>query len=233
MRGPSISRSLRKLTELGVPIGSIIDVGVLTCTPHLVNIFPHVQHLLVEPIEEFNDAIESIYRNARINFHIENIAASDFNGRANMRLSSVVPGKPISHARLTKDVSGENLRNVAVRTLDSILETRSLPPPYLLKIDVDGAELDVLRGASQALKNTSVVIIEALPSNFVERLSFIESKSFQIFDIVEICYYDDWLSQVDVVFINKRMAAQSNLKMISGEFDLKKWHAFDGAVVGK
>ena len=45
-------------------------------------------------------------------------------------------------------------------TIDKLLEIFHLPPPTHLKIDVDGLEVEVLKGALNALKNISSILIE-------------------------------------------------------------------------
>jgi FkbM family methyltransferase len=49
---------------------------------------------------------------------------------------------------------------VALRRLDDLVTAADLPPPVLMKIDVQGAELDVLRGASGMLDSLSDVLVE-------------------------------------------------------------------------
>jgi hypothetical protein len=55
--------------------------------------------------------------------------------------------------------------SVEVRTLDSVLADRELKKPALLKVDVQGFELPVLRGAEQSLRFFDQILIEA---SFVE-----------------------------------------------------------------
>ena len=45
-------------------------------------------------------------------------------------------------------------------TIDKLLEILHLPTPTHLKIDVDGLEVEVLKGALNALKNISSILIE-------------------------------------------------------------------------
>lgn len=52
-------------------------------------------------------------------------------------------------------------RSVPVITLDGFAGERSLGPDYLLKIDVQGFELEVLKGASELLKRTDHVSVES------------------------------------------------------------------------
>ena len=46
-------------------------------------------------------------------------------------------------------------------TIDALVAERSLPRPYLIKLDTHGHELEILRGAAEALAGTDVLVIEA------------------------------------------------------------------------
>ncbi|MEJ7655550.1 MAG: FkbM family methyltransferase [Thermoleophilaceae bacterium] len=50
---------------------------------------------------------------------------------------------------------------VEVRSLDEMLSPARLTPPVLLKIDVQGSELEVLRGANRTLDHVDDVLVEA------------------------------------------------------------------------
>jgi hypothetical protein len=45
-------------------------------------------------------------------------------------------------------------------SLDSVVSERSLVPPFFMWMDVDGSELEALKGAGQALKDTGYICIE-------------------------------------------------------------------------
>jgi FkbM family methyltransferase len=51
-------------------------------------------------------------------------------------------------------------RNVTTARLDTIATANNLPPPDLIKIDVQGAELDVIAGGAQAIAHCDVLIAE-------------------------------------------------------------------------
>ena len=92
--------------------------------------------------------------------------------------------------------------------LDTIIDNSDITAPYLLKIDVDGLELAILSGATNTLKNTSIVIIEeplnkVITPHFFERSNFLLDHGFYLLDIVDFAYYDGILWQVDLVFVRK------------------------------
>lgn len=223
MRRPLKMESFKKIKELNIPIQTVIDIGIRIGTPELMKSFGDLKHFLVEPISEWNDTINSTYTKAGIDYTLTNVAASNINGIMNMEVSTVRPGEPISHARLTEKDSGANIRNVPVRTIDSLMEEYRMPKPYLLKIDVDGVELLIMEGAKETFKDVNVVVVEANVRNFIERATFLQNSGFELFDIVDPCYYDDQLRQFDLVFLNSRMVAERGLDMYKQAFDIKKW----------
>ena len=91
---------------------------------------------------------------------------------------------------------------------------------------MDGVEIQILEGARGILPDCSVVVIEANIQNFVERANWLVSAGFTLFDIVDICYYDDRLRQFDLVFLNSRMMSERNLDMYKQPFDMSKWINF-------
>ena len=57
----------------------------------------------------------------------------------------------------------ENPSNQFVRktkTLDTVMKKRGFPLPQLLKIDVQGCEIDILKGCPEILNNVEHLIIE-------------------------------------------------------------------------
>ena len=218
--------SFSKLRSLGVPIETVLDIGILTGTGELMVAFGDKRHLLVEPIEEWNDTINASYTKHKIDYTLVNVAASDENGSMNMETTSEVPGRSISHARLTEKALGENVRSVPVRTIDSLMQEYPLPGPYLLKIDVDGVEMKIMAGAKETLKSVNVVVIEASIKNFIERATYLQENGFELFDIVDPCYYDGRLRVVDLVFLNSAMVAERRLDMYKMPFDYNKWESY-------
>jgi FkbM family methyltransferase len=226
MRRPLKSEALSKLKAMNVPVGSVIDVGILSGTAELAIAYRDKFQLLIEPIVEWNPTIVKSYADRGVAHEIVNVAASNFDGEMNMETSSVISGVPISHARLTDKGPGMNIRRVPVRRVDTLLAERTLAKPYLLKIDVDGVELLILEGAKSTLPDCSVIIIEAHPRDIRERLLAVSDAGFELFDIVDPCYYDGRLAQVDLVFINRQTVRKHGLDMYRTGFDYKKWESY-------
>ena len=60
---------------------------------------------------------------------------------------------------------GEIQVNVPVFRLDDVIKILGLPSPTKIKIDVDGVDLDVLKGSTEALKTVTSLVIEYMPNS--------------------------------------------------------------------
>jgi FkbM family methyltransferase len=81
----------------------------------------------------------------------------------------------------------------------------------LIKIDCQGAEIPILKGATSILEKTDFIILEiplfgqyneGVP-NFLEHITFMNTLGFVTYDIVDNHYINNFNMQVDVLFINK------------------------------
>ncbi len=226
-RRPTKADALRKLLELDVPVRTVIDVGVQTCTPELLSAYPGRPHLLVEPLAEFHDDIKRNYRNTP--HEILHAALSRENGQAPMRLRSASPDGSITHAQLDEGAApSSSHRNVETRTLDSVCADRTLAKPYLLKIDVDGAEERVLDGSKETLRDCSVVILEVTFSDVPWRLNRMHRAGFTLFDIVDLAYHDGRWVQADLVFLNSHLEQERGLAPYAQGLNIEKWEIFRG-----
>jgi FkbM family methyltransferase len=77
-------------------------------------------------------------------------------------------------------------KRVPAMTLDDIVRGRGLKDPYLLKLDVQGGELDVLKGAHDVLKKTALVVIEVHREDFHPVHTHLHGAGFDLFDITDI-----------------------------------------------
>lgn len=95
-------------------------------------------------------------------------------------------------------------------TLD-VLDVAKDAKNIFMKIDCQGAEIPILKGASTLLSRTDFILAEiplygqyneGVPT-FLEHIQFMESIGFIPFDICEQHYVNGYTMQVDMIFINK------------------------------
>ena len=216
---------LNNLKSCGVPVSQIIDVGVHTATDELINCFPLVEHLLFEPVRIHHNSIIKNYKN--INFQLFKVALSDTKGLAYLIETSIWENGVVSHSRISsspEEIDGKKIihsNEIEIEVLDSYKE--QIHTNYLLKIDVDGFDLNVLRGAREILKKASIVIVEATWKSLAERAIFLEENGFVLYDIADKCFYGKALWQCDLVYVRKDY--QNILREDINKFNYFLWHA--------
>lgn len=214
---------LRSLADHGIRFGAVIDVGVQSCTRELMVAFPDLHHYLFEPISEWAPKIETAYGKAGVDYTLSLVALSDQTGTATLELDNLMGGENITHANIvdTPDTKMP-LREVPCTSLDRLQADGFFEnAPYLLKIDVDGAEDRIIAGAKTLLPQCSAIIVEASIQDLVPRAARLSDLGFQLFDVVDLCYYGTRLAQVDLVFVRQEILPAEAFTWPS--FEPSKW----------
>lgn len=205
----SMAGALRQLSRQGFQPRTVIDVGAASHTQELYESFPQSAILLIEPLVEFEPALRKIC--ASYNAQYVLAAAGGQPGTAILNVHSDRFG-----SSLFREVEGAWVdgtpREVPVVTIDQVCAEKGLRGPYIIKADVQGAELQVLAGATQTLWETEAVILEVSLFAFYiggpqlyDVISRMKEFGFAAYDIYGFMYrpLDDALSQVDMVFVRE------------------------------
>jgi FkbM family methyltransferase len=142
---------------LGLAPATVIDVGVGPGTPELYAAFPGVPLVLVEPLEEWRGALEEVART----HSAQVITAAAGRSPGSMEIAvHRVPACSSMFGGRQGDGSEPPRRSVPVITLDDLVAERRTAGPYVVKVDVEGAELEVLGGAARVLRESELVLLE-------------------------------------------------------------------------
>jgi|SRR5215467_12540915 len=206
----SMAGALRQLSNLGFHPHTVIDVGAASQTAELYEGFPEADMLLIEPLREFEPFLRKICEKYRAQYLLA--AAGERQGTATLNVHPDGFGSSLLKEQEGPSVDGAP-RQVPVITIDDACAERSLQGPYLIKVDVQGAELQVLTGASQTLLNTQVIILEVSLFGLMiggpqlsDVISQMKSYGFVVYDIYGFTYrpLDGALAQVDMVFVREQ-----------------------------
>lgn len=187
----------------------IIDVGAAYGSfVHLSqDIFPNASFVTVEPLYEYERALAKLPR------VIHKIFAA---AGSSKQEKTIYVHQDLVGSSTKQEVDGEKVdgikRIVLVTTVDSIVEEFDLKGKILLKVDVQGAELDVLEGALHSFGRIDCVVLEVSffrsmidGADIYDIITYMKDQGFVLYDIASCLYrpYDGALSQCDAVFVKE------------------------------
>jgi FkbM family methyltransferase len=194
---------------LGLEPSTVIDVGVGPGTPDIYAAFPDARLVLVEPLEEWHAHLESL----RSSYDIALVAAAAGPSHGEIELavhrvptlSSMLGGRP-------DDAADPQRRTVPMVRLDDVRHELDLSGPFLLKVDVEGGELEVLKGSPQLLGDTELVLLEVSffqlvggAPQFHDVVAWMHEHGFVISDLYNGHNrpLDGALAQMDAAFVQE------------------------------
>ena len=200
------------LASLG-NVGTVIDVGVLNGTPELYKAFPEARLILIEALPMYEGTCRSIMEGRQGEIHMCAVGAND--GVARIRHYPSIPARSsLLHTHVPNDFEVEEIE-VPLRRLDTLLHEDKFSGNILLKIDVEGMELEVLRGAVGILDRVKYIIAETSVKKrhkesyrFADLVGFLADQNFHLYDALRLTRSKALVpgaSIMDAVFMNERL----------------------------
>ena len=156
---PDMFRSISILIDLVFIPKTIVDIGAYhgEWTKEMQEIFPNSSFLMVEPMSEKATLLENIaaQSNGKIRFEQALLAA-----QANQEV--IFHQSETASSILSEHKENDEFEKITKKTttLALLLEKNQINKIDFLKIDTQGYELEILRGATEALKNIDVILLE-------------------------------------------------------------------------
>jgi len=204
----SIGESYFQIRRLGFQPKTVVDVGVASGTFELYDAFPESYFLLIEPLKEFEPDLISILQRYKGSYI--QAAAGSCPGQVSFNVHDhQLEGSSLYNESMGSEADGHKV-TVPMVLIDEVLIEKQLVGPYLIKVDVQGAELDVLEGAQHALLKTEVVVLEVSlfefmkgSPQFYDVVSYMKNCGFVAYDIILGWNrpLDNALGQIDIAFV--------------------------------
>lgn len=203
--------SVENLKKLGFKPDVVIDVGAYKgdWTKNVKGIFDQSQFIMIEAQPERKTDLKKIESSSPNIFYEQTLAGpADDDEKV---FTVMKTGSSVFEQTFEGKSSREKI-TLTSNTLDTILGRRNLTGEYFLKLDVQGYELEVLKGAKNTLQNTPLILLESSLLNFNEGAPLVGEIFDQLSDmgylLFDICEFhrkseDGALSQVDLMFSKK------------------------------
>jgi FkbM family methyltransferase len=205
-----------RLAKQGFCPNGILDIGAYhgEWSRFISRIYPHVPILMVEAQAEKKPHLEAACAQLpQAKFELSLLGSQE---GVEAIFNVMEDGSSLYSERSNVP---RTLRMLTMHTLDDVLDRHpEQKSPLLIKLDVQGAELDVLRGGNHALAIAEVVQVEVSLMKYNEGapdisdvLRFMTERGFAFFDI---CGFHKpipkYLIQIDVLFVRNESTLRTD-----------------------
>jgi FkbM family methyltransferase len=203
-----MDHALLHLREKGFRPGAVLDVGAAKghWSRRAAALWPEAAFYLFDPLTESEPALRAL-SDGDPRFHHFLMALG--RERATRRMN--VASDPEASSLL--DFPGQDQtvqREVPVETVDGLLAAGRIPRPDLVKLDVQGYELEVLAGGTSLFRAPCVFVVEVSLFEFMPRcplahevVAYFAERGYRVFDVAGLLRrpFQDDLGQMDLVFV--------------------------------
>jgi len=176
-------KSIKKIKTL-IDVGSNKGQFMLL----LERYFPNIQMFSFEPIKEELDIQKKLF-SLRKKIFFYNFGIGNKNCKKNFYITKRKDSSSFykfnNQNFSNQDYEITEKRKVKILKLDKALNNKSLKKPILLKLDVQGYEMEVLKGSLKILKKINYILIEVSNSQIyknqateIQIIDFLQKKNF-------------------------------------------------------
>ena len=205
---------LQQLEKLGLGMRHFFDIGASngSWSSTMDGLFPGATFDLFEPLVDLAPAYRdemraNLARLPRLRLH--KVALGEKRQRLKMYLDTSNPAN--STAIDWRTAPAEMARaEVEMTTLDDAVREFKLPQPDVIKMDIQGGELSVLKGARKTLPHTKVLLLECWVWRayaqdtplLLEIANWLRDFDFHLWDLGDESRYEGELNTKDCLFMN-------------------------------
>lgn len=214
---PNMLSGLLALRDRGVSPRTVVDGGACMgdWTRLFRSVFPDATVLMIEAQECHAEALRHVCEQQapKVKLAHSLIGPPGLNKAAFVVLDDAAGGTGSSVLPENSNVP-RHVVILPVTTLDALVEQQGLSAPDFIKLDVQGFELEVLKGAAAALTAAEFVLLEVSLWQYnqgspllAEVIGWMDQHGFRAYEIFDISRRGDGvLVQVDVLFVRKDSA---------------------------
>lgn len=189
------------IKALAVPnVATVFDVGANhgDFAHAATNVFPSASVYLFEPLPHLQQELSGKIAHQHKPWHLSPFALGSERGSFPLYIDQTddaigsLSGFTEEYLRANPAARPTKKIDCEVRTLDDVVSETQIPLIDILKIDVEGFEFEVLKGAAATLQRTRAIFIEVslirhapgVTSPLVEMLDILSRNHFNIVDII-------------------------------------------------
>ncbi|MFI5140147.1 MAG: FkbM family methyltransferase, partial [Sphingobacteriales bacterium] len=191
---------------------NIFDVGanIGTWTLLAKSFFPEATVDAFEPLREH---IEKFEANAKVldNVHVHTFCLGNENITSSINVSSFSDSSSLLNATSLEfeqfGIKKIKEERVQIKRLEDLVDNKVLPVPDIMKLDVQGFELEVLKGTGKYLNDVSYLVVEVSFKEyyygqplFLDIANYLSTYNFSIYAFGHSTPLGQELGQVDILF---------------------------------
>lgn len=199
---------IKTVFDIGANEGQFIEI--------ILRLIPQVHVYSFEPLKELFLKLSERFK-SNTNVKLFNLAIGNGNGIVKFYKNDFLPSSSLLeiatlHTDAFPHTKNVNAVEVEMKTLDELIKKCEIKGKVLLKIDVQGYEMQVLEGAKRFINIIDVIIVETSYYElykdqplFEEIFLFLNNKGFKYYGNLEQIYdkRDGKILQSDSIFIKR------------------------------